>query len=464
VSPAWWAQGCGPGRPGPLDLRALSIDPDIRRARTLPAAFYTDSGAWDAAKERLFARSWQLIGDAAALDAPGACVPAVLLPGLLDEPLLLTRPADPSTLAARAPRRRPPWSLPGAPTAADGNAAGSHAAAASRTRARSAAARGNAAHPARSHPAKSRRASAFEPRVTGPVGDARFEAEGIACLSNVCTHRGLPLCDSPRLAAQLQCRYHGRRFALDGRFLGAPEFDAAVDFPGPRDDLPRVALARWGPLLFASLDPAVPFAEWIAPLEQRLGWLPLARARLSVERSRDYTVAAHWALYCDNYLEGFHIPWVHPGLAGALDCARYRTELFERGNLQVGIAGGGDVPVFAQPAGARDAGEAVAGYYFWLFPNTMVNAYPWGLSLNIVKPVAPDRCTVSFLAYVWDASLLDRGAGAGLDRVEAEDEGVVEAVQRGVRGRLYRGGRYAPEREACVHHFHRLLVDALHAE
>jgi len=87
----------------------------------------------------------------------------------------------------------------------------------------------------------------------------------------------------------------------------------------------------------------------------------------------------------------------------------------------------------------------------------MVNAYPWGLSVNHVQPLAPDRTRVAFRSYVWDASRLERGAGAALDRVEHEDEAIVEAVQRGVRSRLYRSGRYSPTREQGVHHFHRLL-------
>ena len=60
-----------------------------------------------------------------------------------------------------------------------------------------------------------------------------------------------------------------------------------------------------------------------------------------------------------------------------------------------------------------------------------------------------------------DASRLGEGAGASLDRVEAEDEAIVEAVQRGVRSRLYERGRYSPTREQGVHHFHRLLTAAL---
>jgi choline monooxygenase len=79
------------------------------------------------------------------------------------------------------------------------------------------------------------------------------------------------------------------------------------------------------------------------------------------------------------------------------------------------------------------------------------------MSVNVVRPLGPDRTRVSFLAYVWDPARLDRGAGSGLDRVEREDEAVVESVQKGVRSRAYHRGRYSPKREQGVHHFHRLL-------
>jgi choline monooxygenase len=77
----------------------------------------------------------------------------------------------------------------------------------------------------------------------------------------------------------------------------------------------------------------------------------------------------------------------------------------------------------------------------------------------VVRPLGVDRTKVSFLTYVWDETKLDAGAGAGLDRVEREDEAVVEAVQRGVRSRRYDRGRYSPTREQGVHHFHRLLAE-----
>jgi choline monooxygenase len=167
-------------------------------------------------------------------------------------------------------------------------------------------------------------------------------------------------------------------------------------------------------------------------------------------------------LYCDNYLEGFHIPFVHAALSTALDYGQYRTETFRWSSLQLGIASEGE-DAFEPPASSPDHGRRVAAYYWFLFPNTMFNFYPWGVSINVVRPLAVDRTKVSFLSYVWDARRLDRGAGAALDGFEREDEAIVEAVQRGTRSRYYDRGRYSPTREQGVHHFHRLLAERLSA-
>jgi choline monooxygenase len=281
-------------------------------------------------------------------------------------------------------------------------------------------------------------------------------------LSNVCTHRGMLVCEAGGVERFLRCRYHGRRFGLDGGFVSMPEFDGVEDFPSAFDSLPKVALQTWDKLAFISLDPSVPLETVLAPIQARLGWLPLREFYFDPSRARDYIVRANWALYCDNYLEGFHIPYIHASLNAAIDYGNYTTEQYEWCNLQLGVAAGGET-VFELPRSSPDFGRSIAAYYYWVFPNLMLNFYPWGLSINVVRPLSHDRAKVSFIPYVWREDLLDLGAGAGLDRVEREDEVVVEAVQRGVRSRFYDRGRFSPAREACVHHFHRLLVRHLEA-
>ena len=359
----------------PEDVR---IDPDITRARTLPAEVYSDPAWFDRQCRWLFPRTWQVRPPAEGPPGPGAIRPWTLLPGALDEPLLLTGGEDGS----------------------------------------------------------------------------------VHCLSNVCTHRGKLLVDRPCEGRGIRCGYHGRRFALDGRLVRAPGFDGAADFPGESDHLPRIPARTFAGLVFASLDPAHPLDILLDPVRRRLEGLPVERLQLAPERGRTYDVAANWALYCDNYLEGLHIPYVHPSLARALDVGAYRTELLPHGVLQIGMAAPGETALDLPP-GHPDHGERIAGYYFWLFPTTMLNVYPWGISLNVVLPRGPQRTQVVFASLVWDQAACGTGAGASLDQVEFEDEVVVESVARGVRSRLYRRGRYAPAHERGVHHFHRLLVDAL---
>lgn len=356
----------------------FEIHPDIRVAQTLPARVYSDPKLFAAQRERLFARTWHYAGHDDLVKVAGQVFPFTLLPGALDEPLVLTRDAD----------------------------------------------------------------------------------DRVRCLSNVCTHRGTLVVEGAGHEQQLRCRYHGRRFTLDGRFHSMPEFEGAANFPTSADDLPRLGLGAWECFLMVALDPAMTFEDVIGPMRTRLVGMPFGQLSYDAAGAREYLVNANWALYVDNYLEGFHIPYVHQSLAGTLDYGAYAVELDRYSVLQLGIAKDGEA-AFRLPASHPDAGRAVAAYYYWFFPATMFNVYPWGISVNVVMPLAVDRTRVSFLPFVWDASLRDRGAGAGLDRVEREDEAIVESVQRGVRSRLYERGRYSPTRETGVHHFHRLLADFL---
>ncbi|HEY4956124.1 MAG TPA: aromatic ring-hydroxylating dioxygenase subunit alpha [Gemmatimonadaceae bacterium] len=295
-----------------------------------------------------------------------------------------------------------------------------------------------------------------------PLVLASDESAEVRCLSNVCTHRGALVVEKEGELRGLRCRYHGRRFGMDGSFVSMPEFDGAHDFPSAADNLPRLPLHIWGPLVFTGIDPAIVFDEWIAPVQARTAWMPFEEFRRDAATSRDYMINANWALYCDNYLEEFHIPYVHKGLSEKLDYNAYYTELFPCGSLQMGIAKPGEA-VFDLPADHPDAGKPVAAFYFWLFPNLMLNFYPWGLSLNLVSPLGPARSRVSFVSYVWKESLRDKGVGADLHKVEMEDEEIVESAQRGVSSRLYDRGRFSPRRETGTHHFHYLLAQYMNA-
>src|SRR5689334_10493107 len=223
----------------------FTVDPDITLARTLPSDFYLDPAVHALTRERVFARTWQWLGDLADVAAPRSLSPREMLPGHLDEPLLLARDA----------------------------------------------------------------------------------AGALRCLSNVCTHRGNVLVRERCRAEQIRCSYHSRRFDLDGRMTFMPGFEQARDFPGPSDHLPQVPFGDFAGQAFASLAPAAPFEAFFAEVGARVAWLPLGALRHDPARDRDFEIAAHWALYVENYLEGLHIPFLHPGLNQVLDMDGYEYQL-----------------------------------------------------------------------------------------------------------------------------------------
>lgn len=293
-----------------------------------------------------------------------------------------------------------------------------------------------------------------------PLLLTKTEQGKIRCLSNVCTHRGNLLVKQNSKCEKIRCRYHGRRFNLDGRFEFMPGFEDACDFPGPEDHLPSLPVGKIGRFLFTSLNPLADFGQWAGVLDQYIGFLPLEKFLLDSGRSKNYEIQAHWALYVENFLEGFHIPFVHKSLANILDVQEYTTTLWDWGSIQTGIVPEGEV-AFDLPEGHPDFGKNVGAWYIWMAPNLMMNFYPWGLSVNIVEPMAPNRTRIRFLTYVWRPELLGKGVGVGLERVEIEDEEVVQDVHIGLQSTLYHRGRFSPKHEKGVHHFQRMMVRIL---
>ena len=144
-------------------------------------------------------------------------------------------------------------------------------------------------------------------------------------------HRGKILIEELCQANAIRCGYHGRRFDLSGKFLSMPEFEDAKNFPSEKDNLPTVPVEVWNKFLFASINLIAPLGEFLALAPEILQGLNLENLRFSF--AKDYEVRAHWALYCENYLEGFHIPFVHQGLNEAIDYDSYKTETFRFSSL-----------------------------------------------------------------------------------------------------------------------------------
>jgi hypothetical protein len=106
-------------------------------------------------------------------------------------------------------------------------------------------------------------------------------------------------------------------------------------------------------------------------------------------------------------------------------------------------------------------GDRLGGLYATVFPTTMLNFYPWGISMNLIEPVGVDRCRILYRYYVTDPALRTVGAGGDLDTVEAEDQAVVDRVGRGMRSRFAGPSRFAPGHEDAVAGYHAELARLL---
>ena len=286
------------------------------------------------------------------------------------------------------------------------------------------------------------------------------ENSKIYCLSNVCTHRGNLLCSDKKSLKNIICKYHGRIFDLKGMLVSSPGFKGAKKFPSKKDNLKKIKLQIWKNLIFISLKPKINLEKIFQDIDLRLGWYPFNKLEYNKSNSYEYTINAHWSLYCENYLEGFHVPFVHKGLKKDINLSTYTTILLKNGVLQYTESRNKDDKLNI-PKGYSDYKKNIYAYYYWLFPNIMLNFYNWGLSINIIEPIDKTKTRIRFLSYPIKNHTQPLNTDSSLDKVEKEDQDIVLNVQKGIQSSLYNRGRYSPENELGVHYFHRLICKYL---
>lgn len=282
------------------------------------------------------------------------------------------------------------------------------------------------------------------------------DGDQISCLSNVCTHRAKILIEEPCSKPFITCGYHGRCFKADGTFRSMPEFGKTKNFPSKSDNLHTFPVTTWNGLHFAGLHPTVAFQNVIKPVEDHVRHFPFNQLEACPELSKTYHVRANWLTYCDNYLEGFHIPFVHPTLNKAIAYEDYEVRIFDHANVQVARCKPGQKALPLR-AGDPDFGQDIYAYYWFIYPNIMLNFYHWGLSVNWVLPRDTSETEIRFLTYKRKDVPAEDFYNTALDLTEAEDEAVVESVQQGLESVAYHRGRFSPDREQGVHAFHRYL-------
>jgi choline monooxygenase len=299
-----------------------------------------------------------------------------------------------------------------------------------------------------------------------PILVVRDQEGTLRAFHNVCRHRAAPLRTEPcGHVTKLRCRYHGWTYDLAGQLRGVPEFDGVADFRTEGNGLVSLAVDSWGPFVWIhALPVSVPLREFLDPLPRLLAGMGMDQ--LIFAERRTYELRCNWKVFVDNYLDGgYHVHTIHPGLAGVLDYAAYRTEVAAFISTQIS-------PLKPASSQESQAVEQVRGgtnaCYAYVFPNLMLNVYQGYADTNRVLPLGADRCQVVFDFF------FDRIEGEEQQarikqsievshQIQLEDLGICEEVQRGLGSRAFQTGRYSVRREAAVHAFHRLLARHLHA-
>jgi len=291
-----------------------------------------------------------------------------------------------------------------------------------------------------------------------PIVVVRGNDGALRAFYNVCRHHAAAVVTQPcGQATILHCPYHGWNYGLDGSLKGMPEFEGVQNFDRAQNGLVPVRVETWECFVFINLDNhAMPLAEFLGGLVKRVA--PLGISKLHYFDRRTYNIQCNWKVFVDNFLDGgYHIPHLHKGLNSVLDYKQYTIENEDRYCLQSSpmVASEEDAATGAVRKGDR-------AWYFWQHPNLMINCYHGYMDTNLVIPVDADHCTVIFAFYFADVSESTReyneqSVNIG-NRVQEEDLGICEDVQRGLKSRAYGAGRLSVRREAGEQLFHRLLA------
>jgi choline monooxygenase len=266
---------------------------------------------------------------------------------------------------------------------------------------------------------------------------------------NVCRHRAGSLVDpgTGRCRA-LICGYHGWTYGLDGSLARARDFgDDALC--GDELGLVPVAVDVWRGLLFVNVHRGAP------PLADAMAAFAAECERFDIEalqfaRQVAHEVEANWKTYADNYMEGYHIPFVHPRLNKEVDARRYEVHVGDH--------------YCRHSAPARD-GSVTSGRWLWRFPNLALNLYPEGMTVERFLPLAPRRTRVVYDYFFRDLSPAARAANEEIVRLSLEvleeDRTICEAVQRNLDSGVYDTGRLSPRHENGVAYLQFLVREAV---
>ncbi len=291
------------------------------------------------------------------------------------------------------------------------------------------------------------------------------DADGeVRAFHNVCRHRCLKLVDEPcNVGPTIQCPYHSWTYRLDGALHIAPYFGGRdpravpAGFDRAEHGLVPVRVATWHDWVFVNLNgTAPPIEDFVAPLQRHLGGLDLSRMKHVVTIDLG-EIAANWKLLMENFIEPYHVPFVHATTTEQPLTDHYTVN--EPGCLGCAV----DVSAEAK----RDDTLSADSRYLTLFPNFVLGLYlPDQVGVHLDVPLAPGRTSQRRAVYSLQAETVSDEHADELARlwrdVHVEDQVICERLQEGRASAVADdGGVLSPLWEDAVRSFQERVVKSL---
>ena len=304
-----------------------------------------------------------------------------------------------------------------------------------------------------------------------PIVLVRGQDGTLRAFHNVCRHRGLKLVDAPCSGRRrLVCPYHNWSYALDGRLVNATNFGGhgvhtVEGFDYQAHGLVEVPCRQWHDWVFVNAAGNEPdFEAFLSPLRPVIESLDMTTME-PLFKLDSGIFQANWKFICENFVEPYHVPVVHPETAAGHPLQKHY--MMGEGHM-VGCAI--DIEEQQQKtARGRDICLDISARYLLLFPNFLFFAYfgeETQINVMLNRPVAPGQTHQRRVIYQLDGPQPDMETiekwRALTEDVIAEDRAMVERLQVGRSSPVVAdGGVLSPAWEASERAFQDLIMAAM---
>jgi choline monooxygenase len=269
---------------------------------------------------------------------------------------------------------------------------------------------------------------------------------------NVCRHRAAPLLNEGiGKTPSLRCPYHGWIYNTDGQLRKAPDFGDSETDICERTSLFPVHTKTWNGLIFICLSQDPPdFDDSLGDLKKAASGVDLLNFKY--HKSAQHNINCNWKTYVENYLEGYHISYIHPSLNEEVNTKTYKVIPMEKIALHE-----------SEPNEDKKHEALNEGLWVWHWPYGAINTYKNGMNLELIIPTGPDTMILQYY-YLFDHDADEdniKQTIAMSKEVTNEDIDICERVQSNLNAGTYQDGELSSKHESGIIYFHELIKRSL---